>query len=118
MDRLEELSGGSLSDSDRERLEERIDKVRSLREFRFQVIELDADEEQVAEIFVRINSEGVQLNQSDVILTLVSVHWEKGRGALEAFCRAAVEAGPSDLSPRNPYLEKPSPDQLLRSEEH
>lgn len=114
MDRLEELSGGSLSDSDRERLEERIDKVRSLREFRFQVIELDADEEQVAEIFVRINSEGVQLNQSDFILTLMSVHWEKGRRELEAFCRAAVEAGPSDLSPRNPYLEKPSPDQLLR----
>ena len=40
----------------------------------FQVIELDAamDEEQVADVFVRINSE-VPLNQADFILTLMSV---------------------------------------------
>lgn len=116
MDRLVELRGETLSDEHREQLEERIDEVRNLRDFRFQVVELGANakEEQVAEIFVRINSEGVQLNQSDFILTLMSVYWEKGRRELEEFCRRAVEAGVSERSARNPYLEKPSPDQLLR----
>ena len=80
-------------------MEERIDRVRDLRDFRFQVVELGAaaNEEQVAEIFVRINSEGVKLNQSDFILTLMSVHWEKGRRQLEGFCRAAVD--PAVLDP-------------------
>lgn len=68
-----------LSVDEEDQLEERIDRVHELKDFRFQVIELDksADEEQVAEIFVRINSEGVQLNQADFILTLMSVHWER-----------------------------------------
>ena len=66
-------------------LEERIDRVRDLRDFRFQVIELNAsaDEEQVAEVFVRTNSKGVTLNQADFILTLMSVHWEEGRLQIE-----------------------------------
>jgi hypothetical protein len=103
------------SDQEQDLLEERVDKVRDLRDFRFQVIELGAtaDEEQVADIFVRINSEGVQLNQADFILTLMSVHWEKGRRELEAFCRAAVDASVTVPSPKNPFLD-PSPDQLLR----
>ncbi len=115
MRRLGESRGNELEDEERDLLEERIDKVRSLRDFRFQVIELgeSVNEEQVAEIFVRINSEGVQLNQSDFILTLMSVHWEKGRRALEAFSRAAIDASVAGPSPKNPYLD-PSPDQLLR----
>ena len=50
-----------------------MNRVRDLRDFRFQVVELGvaADEEQVAEEFVRINSEGVKLNQFDFILTLM-----------------------------------------------
>lgn len=51
---------GEWSD-ERDRLEERIYRVRDLSSFRFQVLELgaSADEEQVADIFVRTNSEGV-----------------------------------------------------------
>lgn len=115
LNRLAEGRDGELSDREQDLLEERVDRVRDLRDFRFQVIELGAtaDEEQVAEIFVRINSEGVKLNQADFILTLMSVHWEKGRRELEAFCRAAVDPAVTGPSPRNPFLE-PSPDQLLR----
>ncbi|MFI1507536.1 hypothetical protein [Streptomyces sp. NPDC020597] len=93
----------------------RVDRVRDLHEFRVQVVELgtSANEEQVADIFVRINFEGVKLNQSDFILTLMSVHWEKGRRQLEDFSRGAVVAGLSGPSPRNAFLD-PSPDQLLR----
>lgn len=115
LERLSAARAGELSDSRQDALEERIDRVRDLRDFRFQVVELGsaADEEQVAEIFVRINSEGVQLNQADFILTLMSVHWEKGRRELEAFSRAAVDASVTGPSPKNPFLD-PSPDQLLR----
>ncbi|MFJ3533760.1 MULTISPECIES: DUF262 domain-containing protein [unclassified Streptomyces] len=113
--RLEQAIGHSLSDAAKDELEERVDRVRDLHEFRFQVVELgaSANEEQVADIFVRINSEGVKLNQSDFILTLMSVHWEKGRRQLEDFSRDAVVAGLPGPSPRNAFLD-PSPDQLLR----
>ncbi|MFE0530427.1 DUF262 domain-containing protein [Micromonospora parva] len=114
-DRLSQVTAEDMPDAAKDELEERIDRVRDLRDFRFQVVELGAaaDEEQVAEIFVRINSEGVQLNQSDFILTLMSVHAEKGRRQLEDFSRAAVDPTVTGPSPRNPFLD-PSPDQLLR----
>lgn len=50
-------------------------------------ISSEADEENVADIFVNINSGGTKLNQSDFILTLVSVHYPEGRGLIESFCR-------------------------------
>lgn len=105
-----------MTHAEQDALEERIDRVRDLRDFRFQVIELNAEanEEQVADVFVRINSEGVKLNQADFILTLMSVHWEEGRRELETFCRSAVDLAHKGASARNPYLE-PSPDQLLRA---
>jgi hypothetical protein len=116
MTRLGENRNGALDHEAQDFLEERIDRVRDLRDFRFQVIELNANanEEQVAEIFVRINSEGVKLNQADFILTLMSVHWEKGRKQLETFCRDAVDPKVTGPSPRNPFID-PSPDQLLRA---
>lgn len=115
LDRLSASRAEPLSPMEQDALEDRIDRVRDLRDFRFQVIELGvaADEEQVAEIFVRINSEGVKLNQSDFILTLMSVHWDKGRRQLEEFARSAVDKRVKGPSPRNPFLD-PSPDQMLR----
>ena len=105
-----------LDEVEHDSLEERIDRVRDLRDFRFQVIELNANagEEQVAEIFVRTNSEGVKLNQADFIMTLMSVHWEKGRRELESFCRDTVDSKGKGPSPRNAFID-PSPDQLLRA---
>lgn len=114
--RLAESRGAPLSQDDEDLLEDRIDRVYDLQNFRFQVIELNAsaNEEQVADIFVRINSEGVQLNQADFILTLMSVHWEKGRVQLEEFSRAAVDPAVKGPSPKNAFLD-PSPDQMLRA---
>lgn len=113
--RLEDARGAEFGDDDHDALEARIDRVRDLKDFRFQVIELgeSAGEEQVAEIFVRINSEGVQLNQADFILTLMSVYWEKGRRELETFSRQCVDPVVTGPSPKNKFIE-PSPDQLLR----
>ena len=64
---------------------------------------------------IRINSEGVKLNQADFILTLLSVFWDKGRRELEEFSRQSripplTKGAPS---PFNHFLE-PGPDQLLR----
>ena len=115
LQRLSDARGGDLSDDHQDLLEERIDRVRDLRDFPFQVVELGAgtDEEQVAEIFVRINSEGVQLKNADFVLTLMSVHWEKGRKQLEAFSRDSIAPVGKGANPKNPFID-PSPDQMLR----
>ena len=72
-----------------------------------------ADEEQVAEIFVRVNSKGTALNQANFILTLMSVFWDAGRKELESFSRASRVPAVSGPSPFN-YFIQPDPDQLLR----
>lgn len=115
MARLGSSRDQQLDHATQDELEERIDGVRDLRDFRFQVIEINADanEEQVANIFVRANSKGVMLKQADFIMTLMSVHWEKGRLQLESFCRDAVDPKVKGPSPKNAFIE-PSPDQLLR----
>ena len=93
-----------------------ITRLEKLLEYPLTTLEISssADEDQVAEIFVRVNSKGTLLNQADFILTLMSVFWDDGRAELEKFCRQAKRA-PADNrpSPFNYYL-RPNPDQLLR----
>lgn len=104
-----------VSEEEREHIFAVFDRVRDLNKYQFSVVELDAtaDEEQVAEVFVRTNSEGVVLNQADFILTLMSVFWEKGRKQLEEFTRASKVPSTTGSSPFNWYLQ-PQPAQLLR----
>lgn len=113
--RLRESGKSSLSEAEEDLLDGRLNHVYGLEKFTFQVIELapDADPEQVSEVFVRINSKGVALNQADFILTLMSVHWEEGRRELESFSRGAKDATVEGRTPKNPFIE-PSPDQMLR----
>lgn len=77
------------------------------------VLSSSLDEEQVAEVFVRINSKGTQLNQANFILTLMSVFWDDGRAELEDFCLIARDPPTDGPSPYNHFIE-PDPDQLLR----
>jgi hypothetical protein len=107
--------GEPLTRREERALEDAIDRVKDLQHYPFKAVELDAslEEERVAEIFVRINSEGVQLNQADFILTLMSVFDEAGRKKLEAFSRAAKAPSRTGASPYNHFFE-PAPDQLLR----
>jgi hypothetical protein len=100
---------------ERKSCEQALQRLFNLTSYPFTTLQLSAsiDEEQVAEVFVRINSEGKKLNQSDFILTLMSVFWEDGRKELEDFCRAARKPSKSGPSPYNHFVE-PSPDQLLR----
>lgn len=84
-----EEARGTLSDDDEELIEERLGQLDSLRNYEFTVVEIqpNADKEVVADIFVRINSEGVSLKASDFILTWLSVFWPEGRDQLEDFAR-------------------------------
>jgi hypothetical protein len=106
-----------LTAEEEEAIAHNLDRLIDLQKYPFTALEIAAsvDEEQVADIFVRINSEGVRLNQADFILTLMSVFWEEGRVALETFCRNARQA-PSPGSPASPFNHfiQPDPDQLLR----
>jgi uncharacterized protein with ParB-like and HNH nuclease domain len=114
---LERLKASRLVTPEEEQLyEERIQRLWSLGNFPFTALSLSSslDEERVSEIFVRINSEWVRLNQADFILTLMSVFWEKGRKQLEDFCRAARFPSKGEASPFNYFIE-PRPDQLLRA---
>ena len=106
-----------LTDEEEGQISHNLDRLFDLQKYPFTALEVasDVDEEQVANIFVRINSEGVKLNQADFILTLLSVFWDDGRHALERFCYASRQvpvpgAGPSAFN----HFIKPDPDQLLR----
>jgi len=106
-----------LTDDDEERISHNLDRLFDLQKYPFTALEIapTVDEEQVADIFVRINSEGVKLNQADFILTLLSVFWDEGRHSLENFCRASRRppAPGSKASPFNHFIQ-PDADQLLR----
>jgi len=106
-----------LSDEEEEQISHNLDRLFDLQKYPFTALEIasSVDEEQVADIFVRINSEGVKLNQADFILTLLSVFWDDGRAALESFCKSSRQPPGVGLgaSPFNHFIQ-PDPDQLLR----
>ena len=105
-----------LSPKKQDEIANAIQKVADLRNYPFHVLEISnsATEEQVADIFVRINSTGSQLNQADFVLTLLSVYWEEGRKELERFCKDAQS--PSKAHKPSPYTPhfQPSPEHLIR----
>jgi hypothetical protein len=105
----------SFAAEEKQACEQSLQRLFNLTTYPFTTLQLSAniEEEQVAEVFVRINSEGKKLNQADFILTLMSVFWEVGRKELERFCRAARQPSTKGPSPFNHFVD-PSPDQLLR----
>ncbi len=115
-DYLAELAATrDVSQEERKAIQSAIQRLYNLVKYPFTALELSRtiDEEQVAEVFVRINSKGKPLNQADFILTLMSVFWDEGRTQLEDFCRHARTPSTGGPSPFNHYIQ-PDPDQLLR----
>ncbi len=99
---------------DTKKIRQNIQRLQGMVNYPFRALELLAsvNEEQVSQVFVRINSKGQRLNEADFILTLMSVYWDEGRHELERFARAAKI--PAKVpTPYNHFLQ-PSPDQLLR----
>lgn len=112
--RLEEVR--ELTDEQRLAVETNVSRLVQLENLQVNVLQIGAEagEEQVAEIFVRINSKGQRLNQADFILTLLAVFWEEGRKGLEAFAKAC-RVPPADDTP-SPFNRKlqPGPEDLVR----
>lgn len=104
-----------VSPVDRKKIQGSFSRLQGLTSFPFTALELSANisEEDVAEVFVRINSQGARLDQADFILTLMSVFWDEGRTELEKFCRDAREPSKNGASSYNHFI-VPKPDQLLR----
>jgi hypothetical protein len=84
--------------SDEDQMSQRLEKLYGLKHYPFNALEVvpNLSEEQVAEIFTRINSKGTVLRQADFILTLLSVFWEKGREQIDEFCRLAKKVPEKD----------------------
>ena len=104
-----------VTDEEEQRIQNAFMQLKNLEGYPFSALELSTNitEEQVADVFVRINSQGKTLNQADFILTLMSVFWEEGRRDLEEFCRQCRLPSKESASPFN-YLIDPDPDQMLR----
>lgn len=104
-----------ITKEERKQIRQAFNSLKNLDTYPFSALELSTniDEEQVADVFVRINSKGKTLNQADFILTLMSVFWEEGRKDLEDFCRLCRLPSKDTASPFN-YLIDPDPDQMLR----
>lgn len=104
-----------ISDEESEIIENSIDELKNVVNYSFVTLTISssATEEEIAEIFVRVNGEGKRLNQSDFIMTLMSVFWDDGRADLERFALNATKPIEGKASPYNHFI-KPAPDQLLR----
>ncbi|MGK0483217.1 MAG: hypothetical protein ACJAQ3_003199 [Planctomycetota bacterium] len=105
-----------IDDSHRQAAQQNIQRLFNLRNSALVVLEIsaEADEEQVADIFVRINSKGQNLKQADFILTLLAVFWEEGRTQLEDFARdCRMPPKGSTPSPFNRQLQ-PGADEMVR----
>ncbi|WP_312763307.1 DUF262 domain-containing protein [Epilithonimonas sp.] len=98
------------------KIQEAFMKLKNLENYPFSVLELSQEiaEEQVADVFVSINSEGKTLTQAAFILTLMRVFWDEGRTNLENFCRDARIPSTTNATPFN-YLIVPKPEQMLRA---
>lgn len=126
-DYLERLckDGKRTVDAELERdIERAIQHLAKLQDYSFQVVQIkeEVGRETVADIFVRINSEGVSLSAADFILTWLSVFWEQGRNELETWARNShftpaeatqILGEKTSWTPRNPFM-KFDPGQVLR----
>lgn len=81
--------GNILTDDEKSLIAENINSVFNLKNHTLPVFDIKstAEEEDVSEIFVRVNSGGVSLKQNDFILTLLSLYWDEGRKLIEKFSK-------------------------------
>ena len=99
-------------------IQETISSLKTLENaYEFSVIELDSslDPEEVSEIFVRINSTGKSLSQSDFIFTLMSIYWPEGKDKFEEFSYNAKKPAEFGTTSYNIINAEPTTENLLRS---
>jgi hypothetical protein len=98
-DRINALleKGRIIDENYQDAMEANLDRARAISEYRFPTVEIrktattqdkEATDEDVAEIFVRINNQGTRLGQADFVLTLLSVYHGELRDQIEDRSRA------------------------------
>lgn len=109
----------NLTREQRSQIPKNINALRSILDYELPVLEIseNVDEEEVAEIFVRINSQGKVLNQADFVLTHLSVDWDEGRKKIEDFARQSVDPNYKPRQGHSAYnqLTDVQPAEILRS---
>ena len=107
--------GVELTDEEQGLIAERINGVVNLKSHSLPVFDIkaNAEEEDVSEIFVRVNSGGVSLKQNDFILTLLSLYWDDGRKQIEKFSKASTVPTASETTSYNQLVDV-SPQNIVR----
>jgi Protein of unknown function DUF262/Mrr N-terminal domain len=96
MNRLRD-KGRAVDEKYEDAVERNLDRAHAITDYRFPTVDIrkttttqgeEASEEDVAEIFVRINNQRTRLGQADFVLTLLSVYHGKLRDRIEERSRA------------------------------
>lgn len=97
----------ALSDKEQDALSENITALSNLKQHALPVFDIkaNAEEEDVSEIFVRVNSGGVSLKQNDFILTLLSLYWDEGRKEIEQFSKDSTSPSNNQATSYNQLIE-------------
>lgn len=87
-----ECKGEVLTEAEQDTISENINAIVNLKNHTLPVFDIkaNAEEEDMSEIFVRVNSGGVSLKQNDFILTLLSLYWDEGRKEIEEFSKEST----------------------------
>lgn len=102
-----------LTDEEENLIEENINDLLQLENYSIPSLEIshNAGEEEVADIFVRVNSAGQKLTENDFILTLISVYEKERRDQIDKFCEESRI--PADKTAYN-HLIAIDPSHLIR----
>ena len=78
----------ALTDAEEDQIENNINDLLNLSEYSLPTLEIsyDAREEDVADIFVRVNSGGQSLTENNFIQTLISVYENETNDQIDSFC--------------------------------
>ena len=107
LDEYRSSKGETLSDEEQDRISENITALSNLKQHTLPVFDIkaNAEEEDVSEIFVRVNSGGVALKQNDFILTLLSLYWDEGRKEIEQFSMESTYPSKDKITSYNQLTE-------------
>lgn len=86
---------GGWNDPNFKKYSERLQRVRKIRDYSYvmQVLDRTMEYEEVAEIFVRVNSRGVKLRSSDLALAQITSRWRDSLRLFEGFQTRCQEKG-------------------------
>ena len=99
--------GVTLNEEEQDLISENITALSNLKQHTLPVFDIkaNAEEEDVSEIFVRVNSGGVALKQNDFILTLLSLYWDEGRKEIERFSKESTYPAKNETTSYNQLTE-------------